>query len=306
MDGLILVDKPLGLTSHDVVARIRRILDLRQVGHFGTLDPLATGLLLIGVGKATRLFPVLSGEDKAYAGRIRLGLATDTYDATGRPISEPSEDYPGQKELVRAMQKLTGTIEQLPPPYSAKKVGGRPLYKWARMEKAVEMRPHRVTVYAFRLTRYAAPDVEVEVECSSGTYIRSLAHDLGQSLGCGAHLAALSRTRVGNFRLKDALTMEKIEELAARNRAKECLIPLESLFPEWPKVILNREGEEDLRKGKSIAAQQVVKTLKAKPERVATGPDESLFRLFSLEGRFLGLARADKDRQKIMPFLLLR
>src|SRR4030042_1057422 len=189
MDGLILVDKPQGATSHDVVARIRRIIDQRQVGHFGTLDPLATGLLLVAVGSATRLFPRYSLHDKVYSGKMRLGYATDTYDAQGKPTSVESDRLPNRDTLVEAMGKFNGRLEQVPPPYSAKKVAGKPLYKWARAKKTVAPRASQVTVYAFNLGGYSPPHVEFDVHCASGTYVRSLVHALGQTLGCGAHLS---------------------------------------------------------------------------------------------------------------------
>lgn len=306
MDGLILVDKPPGLTSHDVVLRLRNILGLRRVGHFGTLDPMATGLLVIGIRRATRLFPVLSKLDKAYSAGIRLGLATDTYDATGRPLSSPCEHFPNEKELVRAMAQLSGAIEQLPPPYSAKKIEGRPLYKWAREKKPITMRSQRVTVYAFRLVRYSPPQLEVEVECSSGTYIRSLAHDLGLSLGCGAHLSSLRRTRVGPFKLADALSLEKIQEWADHQKVQALVRPMESLLEEWPKLILNRQAEKGLRKGHPILAEQVAEVEKGE-KVLPTYPDSSepLFRLFSGEGKFLGFARLNQEKRFLLPILIL-
>jgi len=306
MDGLILVDKPQGLTSHDIVARIRKILGLARVGHFGTLDPLATGLLLIGVGTATRLFPVFSKEDKVYAGRIQLGLATDTYDALGRPISAENADFPGQKGLLRAMEKFVGKIEQVPPPYSAKKREGKPLYQWARSKKPVELKPHLVTVYSFKLTEYAPPDFGFEVKCSSGTYIRSIAHDLGQSLGCGAHLAALRRTEAGRFRVSSAFSLEEMEKLTARGNVQEFLMPLESLFQEWPKAILSSKGKGMVQKGKAIPSEHILRIFEPRPGETTAIEGEATFRVFSLEGKFLALAWRDKEKQGFVPYLVLR
>lgn len=303
MDGLLLVDKPEGLTSHDVVLKLRRALGQRRIGHFGTLDPLATGLLLVGVGKATRLFPVFSRLNKAYSCLIRLGLATDTYDATGTPISAPSQDFPPEKEIIRAMAGLTGTIDQLPPPYSAKKVGGKPLYQWARSKRPVDLKPHRVTVSTFQLRRYIPPDLEVDIECSSGTYVRSLAHDLGQRLGCGGHVVRLCRQRVGNFHLADATSLEKIEALIGQNRSQEFLLPLESLFAEWPKLILIPGKERGLGKNRPIHPQEVAGFFEDKAK--AAEPGEVIIRLFSSRGRFLGLAHPDRKRGGVLPFLLL-
>lgn len=306
MDGLILVDKPQGLTSHDIVARIRKIIGLARVGHFGTLDPLATGLLLIGVGTATRLFPVFSKQDKFYAGRIRLGLATDTYDALGRPVTAPSADFPGQKDLLGAMEKFVGRIEQVPPPYSAKKRQGKPLYQWARSKKPVELTPYLVSVYSFKLTDYAPPDVGFEVKCSSGTYIRSLAHDLGQSLGCGAHLAALRRTEAGKFRVSSAFSMEEVEKLAAQGNVQEFLMPLESLFQEWPKAVLSSKAKGMVQKGKAIPSDHILRVFEPGPGETVSIEGEAIFRVFSLEGKFLALARRDKENQGFLPYLVLR
>ncbi len=305
MDGLILVDKPQGLTSHDVVARIRKILGLARVGHFGTLDPLATGLLIIGVGIATRLFPVFSKHDKVYAGRMRLGLATDTYDALGRPVTSEIADFPPQRDLLRAMEKFAGTIEQVPPPYSAKKREGKPLYEWARSKKPVELEPHLVTIHSFRLTGYVPPDVDFEVKCSSGTYVRSLAHDLGQSLGCWAHLTALRRTEAGKFNVSSAFSLEKMEKLTARGNVQEFLLPLESIFQEWPKAVLKSKGNEMVQKGKAISFDHFLRIFEPGPKETVSVEGEAIFRVFSLEGKFLALARRDKEKQGLVPYLVL-
>jgi tRNA pseudouridine55 synthase len=305
MDGLILVDKPQGLTSHGVVARIRKILDLPRVGHFGTLDPLATGLLLIGVGTATRLFPVFSKEEKVYAGRIRLGLATDTYDALGRFMTAENIDLPGQKDLLQAMAKFVGKIEQVPPPYSAKKKDGKPLYQWARSKKPVELKPHLVTIHYFKMTDYIPPHVSFEVKCSSGTYIRSLAHDLGQSLGCGAHLASLRRTEAGTFRVNSAFSLEQVEKLTARGNFQEFLIPLESLFQQWPKAVLSSKGKGMVQKGKAIPSENILRIFETEPGETMFLEGEPIFRVFSLEGKFLALALRQKEKQDLVAYLVL-
>ncbi|MGZ4887344.1 MAG: tRNA pseudouridine(55) synthase TruB, partial [Candidatus Aminicenantales bacterium] len=195
MDGLLIIDKPPGCTSHDVVLRVRSLLGTKRVGHGGTLDPDATGVLLVALGQATRFFPFLSGHDKTYQGRIRLGHATDTYDAAGRPTTEEWTDaFPGDAAVAAAMKSFEGEILQVPPPYSAKKLGGRPAYKLARAGRDFVLEPVRVTVRLFRLENYAPPFLDFEAACSAGTYIRSLAHELGLKLGCGGHLHSLRRT----------------------------------------------------------------------------------------------------------------
>ena len=204
-DGLLIIDKPAGPTSHDVVQSVRKALAMRRVGHGGTLDPDATGVLLVAAGQATRFFPFLSKENKVYEGRIRLGFATDTCDASGRPVSEVSADLPGRAELAEAMKAFEGEILQTPPRYSAKKIAGRPVYKMARADKKFDLEPVRITIERFVLLDYRPPDVDFEAACSAGTYIRSLAHDLGHRLGCGGHLAVLRRTSVGPYGLADAV-----------------------------------------------------------------------------------------------------
>lgn len=306
MDGLILIDKPQGATSHDIVVRIRKILSLQRVGHFGTLDPLATGLLLLAVGKATKLFPFFSKENKVYSGQIRLGYSTDTYDALGNPISDEKTSFPDRKALAKAMSTFVGKMEQIPPPYSAKKLEGKPLYKWARAKKAILLKPSPVVVYSFDLKGYSPPFLDFEARCSSGTYIRSLAHDLGQSLGCGAHLAKLRRLAVGGYHISTSHSLERVERLAQEGKIAEFLLPLEALFQEFPKIILKESGVRQLQRGKAMPAENIFKMLKPGPVlQPADREREEICRLFSLEGRFLALAKKDDARKGLIPFLLL-
>ncbi len=298
MHGLILVDKPQGVTSHDVVARIRRILAQQRVGHFGTLDPLATGLLLVAVGRATRLFPCYSKHDKVYSGEMRLGFSTDTYDAQGKPTSEESMRFPDRGVFVEAMKKFVGPLEQVPPPYSAKKIAGKPLYKWARSKKIVRPKASPVFVYAFDLKGYSPPLVQFDVHCTSGTYIRSLVNELGQTLGCGAHLGGLRRVSVGEYGIREARSLEEIEELAGEENRERFLLPLESLLPETPKAILSEPGCRRLQKGSPLSAEFVLKLIPAAQSSQA-------YRLFSPEGRFLALARPVEGKKAFLPFLVL-
>jgi tRNA pseudouridine55 synthase len=305
MHGLILVDKPRGITSHDVVAQVRKILGQQQVGHFGTLDPLATGLLLVAVGRATRLFLCYSKHDKVYSGEMRLGWSTDTYDVQGKPMSEERHCLPDRGALVEAMEKLTGPLDQVPPPYSAKKVEGRPLYRWARAKKTVLPKSSRVVVYAFDLKEYSPPHARFAVHCASGTYVRSLVHDLGQSLGCGAHLSALRRLAVGAHGIQEALTLENIDKLAREGNPDGFLLPLESLLPEAPKAILSEAGCRNLQKGRPLPGDHVISIIPAEsPPRPAAGCSETC-RLFSWEGRFLALAKPIEDGRAFLPFLVL-
>jgi tRNA pseudouridine55 synthase len=210
-EGLLLLDKPGGMTSHDVVDRVRRALGTRKVGHAGTLDPMATGLLLVGVGRATRLLRYLSGLDKAYEGTGRLGVETDTLDAEGTVV-RTAEVRAGRADVEAAMAAFTGEMLQTPPAFSAVKVGGVPLHRAARAGEAVDALPRRVRVESFELTSFDGRDFDFRVVCSSGTYVRSLVADAGRAVGCGAHLARLVRTRVGPFSLAEASRLNALGE----------------------------------------------------------------------------------------------
>ncbi len=306
MDGLILVNKPQNLTSHDIVAEIRKLLKVRRVGHFGTLDPLATGLMMVGLGKATKLFPFLSKAVKSYRGVMRLGFSTDTYDSTGQPTSTEKKDFPTKQSVRKAMKKFEGAIEQLPPPFSAKKYKGKPLYSLARAKKEFELRPARIFIHFLRLKKFKLPFLEFEVRCSSGTYIRSLAHDLGHSLGCGAHLIELTRTGVGNFHLEDCFTLEEIKKLAEVNKAYKFLHPLESLLPEFPKIILDDQGSSSAENGRLIFAENIQKIILPSPS-LSTDSSESavIFRMFNPQGKLLALAKKMPEKNCYHPFLVI-
>lgn len=305
MHGLILVDKPRGITSHDVVARVRKILGRQQVGHFGTLDPLATGLLLVAVGRATRLFLCYSKHDKVYSGEMRLGWSTDTYDVQGKPTSEERSCFPDRGALAEAMKQLTGPLNQVPPPYSAKKVEGKPLYRWARAKKAVQPKASPVVVYAFDLKDYSPPHVGFDVHCASGTYVRSLVHDLGLALGCGAHLSALRRLAVGAHGIQDAHTLENIDKLVHEGNLEGFLLPLESMLPEAPKAVLTEAGCRILQKGSPLAAEHVIQTIPAEPTSRPAVECSRVCRLFSREGRFLALAKPVEGENSFLPFIIL-
>jgi tRNA pseudouridine55 synthase len=306
MDGLILVNKPQGITSHDVVIQVRNILGKQKVGHYGTLDPFATGLMVIAVGKTTRLFPIYSKKDKTYTGRIRLGISTDTFDSTGKPTSSEKKELPQKNEVMRAMKKFVGGIEQTAPPYSAKKYKGKPLYALVRSNKKFELRPSQVSIHFFDLINFTPPLIEFRVGCSSGTYIRSLAHDLGRRLGCGAFLSELTRTAVGNYRLDDSLDLEKIRQLHSEGQIEKFLIPLELLLAEFPKIILNERGSVLAKNGNTISSENILKIFRDE----SYSPDafqekEAIFRMFSLEGKFLALAKKIPEKGHFHPFLVI-
>lgn len=223
LDGAILVDKPSGLTSHDVVDAIRRKFQIKKVGHCGTLDPNATGLLIIVLGRGTKLSERLMGDDKVYEGTIKFGEATDSYDSDGELTSSLPVMPMTLDELNDEAAKFIGDQMQMPPMVSAIKKNGVPLYKLARQGIEVEREPRLVHIYNFRFTNYSEPLAEFRVACTKGTYIRSIAHDLGQKLGCGAHLTALRRSASGKFDVKDALPLEKILQLSSVELEKRVL-----------------------------------------------------------------------------------
>ncbi len=302
MDGLIVVDKPRGPTSHDIVFRIRRLLGVKA-GHCGTLDPEASGVLLVAIGRAARLFPFLSGHDKAYSGAVRFGFATDTYDAAGRPTTPESSNLPDEGALREAMRRFEGLIRQAPPAYSALKKDGQPLYKLARANREVAVEAREVTVRRFALSSWTPPLAEFEVECSAGTYVRSLAHDLGRELGCGAHLASLRRTASGPFRLADARTPDVLEAMAGSGPPDRFLLPMEALLPELPALVLRPEGAERVRHGNRVFPEHA---LPPSGGTTIPAPGEGpVFRLFGEDGRLLALARRSREGDGLSPFLVL-
>lgn len=234
MDGILVIDKPDGITSHDVVNRVRRMSDQKRVGHLGTLDPIATGVLPVALGRATRLAQFFLHRDKTYDAVIRFGYATDTYDRAGRRLGEEVAVSLDRAELERLVEAYRGEFDQVPPPISAKKVHGVAAYKLARKHQAVELAPVRVRVEEFAILEVEGSRVRVRVRCSAGAYLRGLAHDLGQKLGVGAHVDSLRRVAAGEFTLEMARTLEQLEALARDDRLAEALVPSEQLLPEAP------------------------------------------------------------------------
>jgi tRNA pseudouridine55 synthase len=266
MNGILVIDKPSGITSHDVVQRVRRITGERSVGHLGTLDPMATGVLPLLLGKFTRLAQFFGEAEKEYEGTIRLGIATDTYDADGQPVdSQKTVRFTGG-QLESAITDLIGEIKQLPPPFSAKKIGGVPAYKLARKGKSPELNAVKVTVHEFELqpiapgamsdnayyVNHTAEPLEMRFHArvSSGTYVRSLAHDLGQKLGCGAHLASLRRTHSGEFTLEQAVELTAIEA-RSKDELQSLVLDSRQVLRQMDSVVLRSEDTERIRHGNS-------------------------------------------------------
>jgi len=268
MNGVIVVDKPQGWTSHDVVNKMRHIAGTKKVGHLGTLDPAATGVLPLLLNRATRLAQFFTGNDKIYEGVIRFGWSTDTYDAEGEATSPQTEVSVDRERLEQILDAFRGTILQTPPPVSAKKIGGRPAYELARKHIEVELKPVAVTVHALEIQWVKDAEAGVRVHCGAGTYLRSIAHDAGKALGCGAHLKSLRRLQSGPFRIEQAQSLETLAQLAAEERLNEALIPALELLPEYPNEIVDQLTESQIRQGRDFRvspfrAREGVKLVKA-------------------------------------------
>jgi len=248
-DGALVVDKPQGKTSHDVVEAVRHLAGFRQIGHLGTLDPLATGVLVLLLGRATRLVQFYTGRRKRYLAGYRFGFATDTYDADGEAQGPDSPVQLDAAVLEKLAAERVGLFQQTPPPFSAKKVQGRPAYELARKKQPVELKPVEVEIFEYKLVGMEATLARFSIECSSGTYIRSLAHEMGEKLGCGAHLAEIVRTAVGEFSLEQAIRLEELAEAARAGRFGDRLIPLERLLPNFPRVNVLPIVERRVRHG---------------------------------------------------------
>jgi tRNA pseudouridine55 synthase len=252
LNGVIVIDKPPGWTSHDVVAKVRKLVGERSIGHLGTLDPLATGVLPLVIGKMTRLCQFYDDSEKTYEGSIRFGFATDTYDADGEPIGSMQEVEVTLEEVRKAAEGFVGKLQQVPPPFSAKKIKGVPAYKLARKKQEVELQPVEVEVKEFTILGMEEDSVRFRSRVSSGTYVRSIAHELGQKLGVGGHLASLRRTGVAEFCLSDAHTLEQVAEAAAQNRIDELLVHPRRVLPDIPCVTADEETVGRIRHGRSI------------------------------------------------------
>jgi tRNA pseudouridine55 synthase len=252
MNGVIVVDKPAGWTSHDVVNKMRRIAATRKIGHLGTLDPAATGVLPLLIERATRLAQFFTHNEKLYEGTIRFGWSTTSYDSESAPTSPQVEVAPARDEVERILATLRQATTQMPPPVSAKKINGRPAHELVRKNIPFELKPVEVTLFALDLLALDGAVATVRVHCSGGTYVRSIAHDAGQALGCGAHLSSLRRLRSGGFSIEQARTLDECAALAAENRLSEALIPASELLPEFPTEIVDAITEAQIRQGRDF------------------------------------------------------
>jgi tRNA pseudouridine55 synthase len=279
LDGVIVVDKPQGWTSHDVVNRARRLAGTKKVGHLGTLDPIATGVLPLVIGRATRLAQFYIRSDKIYEGVIRFGWSTNTYDRAGQATSESRQVAIVPEELERLLEPFRGEFLQVPPPVSAKKIAGRRAYELARNAVAVELEPVKVQIYELTVLEINGAAVRLRAHCSGGTYLRSIAHDLGQAMGCGAHLEELRRTSSAEFTIDQARTLAQLESLAAEERLIDALVPAADLLPAMPAVLVDEPVVALIRNGRNFpaspfrpeAASRYVKALTRVGELVAIG-----------------------------------
>jgi len=279
MDGAIVVDKPEGWTSHDVVGKMRRIAKTKKIGHLGTLDPIATGVLPLVIGRATRLSQFYTRSDKIYEGVVRFGWATDTYDRAGQPVGVQTDITVDRDRLELLLDRFRGEFLQTPPQVSAKKVAGKRAYELARSAVAVELAPVKVEVYELTILDVEGPEARLWVHCSGGTYLRSIAHDVGQLLGAGAHLRELRRLASGEFEIANARTIAQLEALAADERLLDALVPAANMLPLFPTVYVDEGAAAAIRNGRdfpvsafrSNAASEHVKAVNGRGELLAIG-----------------------------------
>ena len=287
MDGILNINKPAGKTSFGIVAIIKRLTGERHVGHAGTLDPIATGVLPICLGQAARMSAFIMETPKTYIAEVLLGISTDSYDAKGTTLQETNPSYVAKEQVEALLPSLIGTILQKPPAYSALKRQGKRFYELARAGINVKPDAREVRVYRLELLEWKPPRFVIEVECGKGTYIRSIAHDIGQSLGCGAHIAALRRTRYGPFDIEDSISLPQLEDAFANGYWPELLYPMDFVLQDWAAVILSEEHEHAIRNGRPIP--------------YAAGDVATRCRAYSIDGRFIAILRSLPDSGLLQP-----
>lgn len=299
LDGVLVMNKPRGRTSHDVVEAVRRIVGFRQVGHLGTLDPIGTGVLVLLLGRATRLARFYAARRKRYIAAVRFGFATDTYDADGEPLGQDTAPELSREETERLAVQFVGRFAHVPPIFSAKKVHGRPAHELARKKKPVELKPVEVEVYEFQVIEVNGPVARLVIECAAGTYIRSLAHEMGVRLGCGAHLAEIVRTAVGEFTLDQAATIEELEEARKNGKLSEWVFPLERMLSELPHIAVLPIVERRVRHGARFNVQTAqiqpgrVNTAQGAPAELDSGRWRPLWlRVFNQKEKLIAIAEA--------------
>lgn len=280
MNGIIVIDKPEGKTSHDMVYFMRRVTGVKKIGHTGTLDPMATGVLPVCIGSATKAADMLTASDKRYTAELILGKTTDTQDASGTVLTE-SEVNLTDTEIENAVSSFVGEIEQIPPMYSAIKQNGKKLYELARKGIEVERKPRKVKIHEINILGIDGKSVKIDVSCSKGTYIRTLCADIGEKLGTGAYMNALRRTRAGIFTIENAYTAEDIQKMAEAGTLNEALIPIDELFFEYPKIVLNEKQTRSIVNGIRMTYR---------------GQAGQCYRLYDAQGKFLCISRCTDEK----------
>lgn len=296
--GIINVYKEKGFTSHDVVAKLRGICKQKKIGHTGTLDPDAVGVLPVCLGSATRLCDMLTDKDKEYIAVFRLGITTDTQDISGRVLEE-REVTVSEEESVKAIKSFQGELLQVPPMYSALKVNGKRLYELAREGKEIERAARPVTVYEIEVLEKNMPEFTIRVKCSKGTYIRTLCHDIGQKLQCGAAMISLVRTKAGCFEIEKSYTLLQLQELSDEGKLNEAIVPVEKMFENLPAVMVKESSYKALVNGNQLKASG----LTGMPDEEDVTSYEEM-RVYNHEGRFFGIYRYDKNRKLFCPVRL--
>ncbi|MDD5338834.1 MAG: tRNA pseudouridine(55) synthase TruB [Dehalococcoidales bacterium] len=287
MDGILNINKPAGMTSFGAVSRVKRLTGEKHAGHAGTLDPDATGVLPIFLGKATRVVEFLMDDKKTYRAGIELGKATDTYDGSGKVIYQQDPKDIKRKQVEEVLKSFRGEIEQVPPMYSALKHQGQPLYRLARAGVNIERQSRKVNIYRLELLKYKAPLIELEIECSKGTYIRSLANDLGEKLRCGAYLKSLARTQYGIFSIEDAISLEGLEEAVKSGDWQQYLHPTDSVLQSMDSVTVDETGEAAIKTGSLLNNGET--------HYNGRGMGQKYLRAYGAGGRFLGILVQDKE-----------
>lgn len=293
LDGVINLNKPGGITSQETVSRVKRILRARRAGHAGTLDPEATGVLLVCVGKATKIAPFLMGTSKGYMARMKLGEETDTQDAWGKVVKSSPVPPLGREEIETALMKFRGEVQQVPPMYSALKVKGRRLYSLARKGQEIEREPRGVYIPLLALEEFSSPFLRLNIRCSKGTYVRTLCHDLGALLGCGAHLVALQRMSVGSFKIQDALSLEELDSLALKGKLEEALLPMDEALSFLPALMVEEKYVERVLHGAPVQAEWAAESTEA------FAPGDAV-RVKSRDGRLLAVGEAVMGSQELL------
>ncbi len=290
MDGILIVYKEKGYTSHDVVAKLRGILRQRKIGHTGTLDPQAEGVLPVCLGNATKLCDMLTDRNKSYKAGVRLGVETDTQDIFGQAIKQ-TECLVTEQQVTETAESFIGEYDQIPPMYSAKKINGKKLYELARQGKEVERKPCRIHINSIQVEKIQLPDIQLTVDCSKGTYIRTLCHDIGQKLGCGACMTSLLRTKVGNFSLKQALTLDQIEKKREDGTLEKWIIPVEEAFLQHPAIVVKTETERFLMNGNRLKLDDLQEG----------APKAEIVRVLDSHGQFQAVYGWDSEKNDFKP-----